>query len=118
MLGALTRMMAILLILFGFFVYITQLVAAAVADGDADVRADACRIGQYAAGEAVAPNAQELAGRLFTTTYMGTVNSSRETRDRWVIITTICASPCEAGGINPSISSSSINHYYHHHHHC
>mmetsp|Transcript_23328 Transcript_23328/g.59695 ORF Transcript_23328/g.59695 Transcript_23328/m.59695 type:complete len:726 (-) Transcript_23328:433-2610(-) len=59
-----------------------QMVAKAVASGDARVKADAARIGQYAEGEPVAPSAQEFAGRLFTTVYMGTVNSSRETRER------------------------------------
>jgi hypothetical protein len=59
-----------------------QLVTKAVAAGDDIVTADAARIGQYTAGEPVAPSAAELAGRLFTTVYMGTENSSADTRNR------------------------------------
>lgn len=59
-----------------------QLVAKAVAAGDDIVTADAARIGQYQAGDPVAPSAAELAGRLFTTVYMGTENSSADTRNR------------------------------------
>uniref|UniRef100_A0A383W8A4 Glutamine-dependent NAD(+) synthetase n=1 Tax=Tetradesmus obliquus TaxID=3088 RepID=A0A383W8A4_TETOB len=58
-----------------------QLAVKAIAAGDAIVAADAARIGQYAPGQAVA-DASELAGRLFHTTYMGTVNSSGATRQR------------------------------------
>jgi NAD+ synthase (glutamine-hydrolysing) len=59
-----------------------QLALKAIAAGDATVLADARRIGQYSPGEAVG-DAAELAGRLFHTVYMGTVNSSAETRNRW-----------------------------------
>jgi len=45
------------------------------------VLSDARRIGQYKEGERV-DDPRELAGRLFTTVYMGSVNSSQETRDR------------------------------------
>ena len=40
-----------------------------------------CRVGQYKEGEKVG-SAQELAHRIFTTVYMGTVNSGSETKDR------------------------------------
>lgn len=40
-----------------------------------------CRVGQYDAEEEVT-DAKELAGRIFATVYMGTVNSSGETRAR------------------------------------
>lgn len=43
---------------------------------------DVRRVGQYKEGEQVAPSAQELASRLFATVYMGTINSSSETRNR------------------------------------
>jgi hypothetical protein len=59
-----------------------QLVTKAVAAGDDIVTADAARIGQYKAGASVAPSAADLAGRLFTTVYMGTENSSNDTRNR------------------------------------
>ncbi|CAG9462919.1 unnamed protein product [Pedinophyceae sp. YPF-701] len=58
-----------------------QMVVAAVREGDAQVAADARRIGQYADGEAV-DDARELARRVFVTVYMGTENSSAETRNR------------------------------------
>jgi hypothetical protein len=59
-----------------------QMVVRAVEAGDTAVLADARRIGRYGEGEAVS-DARELAGRLFTTVYMGSENSSKETRDRW-----------------------------------
>ena len=40
-----------------------------------------CRVGQYTEGEQVG-SASEFAGRVFTTAYMGTENSSAETRQR------------------------------------
>lgn len=43
--------------------------------------ADIRRMGQYGDGEAL-PNAQALAGRLLSTVYMGTANSSDATRSR------------------------------------
>lgn len=49
--------------------------------GDEKVEADARRVGQFSASESVG-TAHELAGRLLTTVYMGTVNSGKETRDR------------------------------------
>jgi NAD+ synthase (glutamine-hydrolysing) len=61
-----------------------QLVVKAVAAGDALVLADARRIGKYGDAETVT-DPQELASRLFTTVYMGSANSSKETRDRCVV---------------------------------
>eukprot|EP00192_Tetraselmis_astigmatica_P007759 CAMPEP_0117672142 /NCGR_PEP_ID=MMETSP0804-20121206/13736_1 /TAXON_ID=1074897 /ORGANISM="Tetraselmis astigmatica, Strain CCMP880" /LENGTH=695 /DNA_ID=CAMNT_0005480703 /DNA_START=32 /DNA_END=2119 /DNA_ORIENTATION=- len=58
-----------------------QLAVKAIADGDKIVEADARRIGQYSEDEAV-DSPQELANRLFVTVYMGTVNSSDETKNR------------------------------------
>lgn len=49
--------------------------------GDKRVAADIRRVGQYGDGEAL-PNAQALAGRLLSTVYMGTANSSDATRSR------------------------------------
>ena len=40
-----------------------------------------CRVGQYKEGESIG-SPQELANRIFTTCYMGTVNSGSETKDR------------------------------------
>lgn len=54
----------------------------AIKTGDAIVTADARRIGQYKLDEAV--TAHDLAGRLFHTVFMGTVNSSIDTRTRCV----------------------------------
>ena len=76
-----------------------RLVAAAVAAGDAAVEADARRVGRYSEGEAVAPSPEELAGRLLTTLYMGSANSTAATRDRcaargcWVLCSA-CACVC------------------------
>lgn len=58
-----------------------QLVVKAVAAGDDTVLADARRIGQYKPDEPV-DDAHGLAGRLFHTCYMGTTNSSAQTRNR------------------------------------
>ncbi|KAF6262108.1 glutamine-dependent NAD(+) synthetase with GAT domain-containing protein [Scenedesmus sp. NREL 46B-D3] len=58
-----------------------QLAVKAIAAGDGTVLADARRMGQYAAGQAV-DDPTDLASRLFHTTYMGTVNSSADTRSR------------------------------------
>ena len=49
--------------------------------GDERVTADIRRVGQYGDGEEL-PSAQALAGRLLSTVYMGTVNSSDATRSR------------------------------------
>ena len=49
--------------------------------GNKQAEEDARRVGQYSPSEKV-ESAQQLAGRLLTTVYMGTVNSSRETKDR------------------------------------
>jgi hypothetical protein len=57
------------------------MVVKAIEAGDEAVLADARRLAKYGPTEAVA-DAQELAGRLFTTVYMGSANSSKETRDR------------------------------------
>lgn len=59
----------------------TQLVTKAVDAGDKLVEADARRVGQYKEGEKIG-TAQELANRIFTTVYMGTVNSGSETKNR------------------------------------
>ncbi|DBA79501.1 TPA: hypothetical protein ACH3X2_007768 [Trebouxia sp. C0005] len=59
----------------------TQLVTKAVDAGDKLVEADARRVGQYKEGEKVG-TPQELANRIFTTVYMGTVNSGSATKDR------------------------------------
>ena len=53
----------------------------AVQAGNEQAEEDARRVGQYLPSEKV-DSAQQLAGRLLTTVYMGTVNSSRETKDR------------------------------------
>eukprot|EP00775_Hariotina_reticulata_P006615 gene6615-6843_t len=58
-----------------------QLVVKAVAAGDQLVLADAQRVGQYKEDDAV-DNAHDLANRLFHTVYMGTENSSADTRSR------------------------------------
>ena len=60
---------------------VLQMVMHAIAAGDSQVAADALRIGQYTEGLGPA-NAKELAGRLFVTVYMGSINSSNETRTR------------------------------------
>lgn len=57
-----------------------QLVVRAIDAGDQTVLADALRIGQYKPGEQV--ESQDLANRLFHTVFMGTVNSSTDTRSR------------------------------------
>jgi NAD+ synthase (glutamine-hydrolysing) len=53
-----------------------------IAQGNEQVLADARRIGQYGPEEVV-DDAQKLANRIFCTAYMGTVNSSAETRSRY-----------------------------------
>lgn len=58
-----------------------QLVVEAVRAGDPVVTADVRRVAGYGAGEGPA-DARELAGRLLSCVYMGTVNSSKETRER------------------------------------
>lgn len=60
---------------------VLQLVVRAIDAGDQTVLADALRIGQYKPGEQV--ESQDLANRLFHTVFMGTVNSSTDTRSRW-----------------------------------
>ena len=45
------------------------------------MEADARRVGQYSEGEKI-DSATDLAGRLLTTVYMGTINSSKETQER------------------------------------
>lgn len=62
-------------------VVLLQLVVRAIEAGDKVVLADALRIGQYKAGETV--EVQDLAGRLFHTVFMGTENSSGDTRSRY-----------------------------------
>ncbi|GJN41096.1 hypothetical protein PR202_gn00423 [Eleusine coracana subsp. coracana] len=49
--------------------------------GDEQVKVDALRIGQYKGGE-IPTDSKELATRLFYTVYMGTENSSEDTRSR------------------------------------
>ena len=60
------------------------MVVDAVAAGNHQVEEDARRIGQYKAEEHV-DDAQQLASRVFTTIYLGTVNSSEETRSRYAL---------------------------------
>lgn len=57
-----------------------QLVVHAIESGDSTVLSDARRIGQYKEGEAI--EVQDLANRLFHTVFMGTENSSSDTRSR------------------------------------
>lgn len=57
-----------------------QLVVRAIESGDKIVLSDAHRIGQYKEGEAI--EVQDLANRLFHTVFMGTENSSGDTRRR------------------------------------
>lgn len=57
-----------------------QLVVRAIESGDSTVLSDARRIGQYKEGETI--EVQDLANRLFHTVYMGTENSSSDTRSR------------------------------------
>ena len=49
--------------------------------GNEQAEEDARRVGQYPSSARV-ESPQQLAGRLLTTVYMGTVNSSQETKDR------------------------------------
>lgn len=58
-----------------------QLVVKAIFNGDEQVLSDARRIGKYSPEEAV-NDPQDLANRIFVTVYLGTVNSSEETRSR------------------------------------
>ncbi|KAM3346793.1 hypothetical protein ACQJBY_021021 [Aegilops geniculata] len=58
-----------------------QLVIKDINKGDEQVKADAMRIGQYKDGE-FPTDSRELAKRLFYTVYMGTENSSEDTRSR------------------------------------
>jgi NAD+ synthase (glutamine-hydrolysing) len=57
------------------------MVVRAVAAGDAAVERDARRLARLAPGEPLG-DAKALAGRLLTTVYMGSDNSSAETRAR------------------------------------
>ncbi|GJN90450.1 hypothetical protein Rhopal_003461-T1 [Rhodotorula paludigena] len=60
-----------------------RLVAKAAAEGNEQVIADARRIaGEPAESQYVPVDPREFCGRIFHTCYMGTKNSSRETRDR------------------------------------
>ncbi|KAJ3669271.1 hypothetical protein LUZ60_011221 [Juncus effusus] len=58
-----------------------QLVFKDIEEGDEQVKADALRIGHYKNGE-VPTNSQEFAKRIFYTVFMGSENSSEETRSR------------------------------------
>jgi len=58
-----------------------QLALQAAREGDTRVQADVRRIGGYD-GEALPTTAAELASRVLTTVYMGSENSSAETRER------------------------------------
>lgn len=58
-----------------------QLVIKDINSGDEQVKADAIRIGKYSNGE-YPTNPKEFAKRIFYTVYMGTENSSEETRSR------------------------------------
>mmetsp|Transcript_14531 Transcript_14531/g.25481 ORF Transcript_14531/g.25481 Transcript_14531/m.25481 type:complete len:725 (-) Transcript_14531:171-2345(-) len=59
-----------------------QLVVEAVAAGDVQVAADMRRIGNYGTDEVLDSDPKQFANRIFVTLYMGTVNSSAETRRR------------------------------------
>ncbi|KAE8647836.1 glutamine-dependent NAD(+) synthetase isoform X2 [Cucumis sativus] len=58
-----------------------QLVVKEIANGDEQVKADAIRIGHYADGE-LPTDSREFARRIFYTVFMGSENSSEETRTR------------------------------------
>lgn len=58
-----------------------QLVIKDIKNGDEQVKADAVRIGKYNSGE-FPTDSKEFAKRIFYTVYMGTENSSEETRLR------------------------------------
>ncbi|KAK9815368.1 hypothetical protein WJX72_002356 [[Myrmecia] bisecta] len=58
-----------------------QMLVKAVQAGDAELEAEVRRVGQYANAEPIA-SAAELANKLLCTVYMGTVNSSMDTRQR------------------------------------
>lgn len=58
-----------------------QLVIKDIKNGDEQVQADALRIGQYKNGE-FPTDSKEFAKRIFYTVYMGTENSSNDTRSR------------------------------------
>ncbi|KAL0542350.1 hypothetical protein IC582_022455 [Cucumis melo] len=58
-----------------------QLVVKEIANGDEQVKADAIRIGHYADGE-FPTDSREFARRIFYTVFMGSENSSEETRTR------------------------------------
>ncbi|KAH9718272.1 glutamine-dependent NAD(+) synthetase [Citrus sinensis] len=58
-----------------------QLVVKEIANGDEQVKADAIRIGRYANGE-FPTESREFAKRIFYTVFMGSENSSQETRMR------------------------------------
>lgn len=53
----------------------------AIAQGNKEVEADARRVGKYSPDEIV-DDSKDLANRLFVTVYLGTENSSDETRSR------------------------------------
>ena len=61
--------------------------------GDAQVLADAVRVGQYGQGEAPA-SVDELASRLLTSVYMGTENSRRVLffwrGSAWAVVAPVC----------------------------
>jgi NAD+ synthase (glutamine-hydrolysing) len=59
-----------------------QLVVRAIKAGDKIVLADALRVGQYKEGETI--EVQDLANRLFHSVFMGTENSSGDTRSRYI----------------------------------
>lgn len=63
-------------------VMLSQLVVRSIKAGDKIVLADALRIGQYKEGETV--EVQDLATRLFHSVFMGTENSSGDTRSRYL----------------------------------
>ena len=59
-----------------------QLVIKAAMDGDEDVERDIRRVAQLSADVPLPTSPRELAGMIFTTVYLGTDNSSAETRAR------------------------------------
>jgi NAD+ synthase (glutamine-hydrolysing) len=93
-----------------------HVVRSTVQVGNKQAEEDARRVGQYSATEKV-ESAQQLAGRLLTTVYMGTVNSSRETRDRAASLTrqvlSLEASPDTESGLSIRALGSSSQSVFH-----
>ena len=71
--------------------FVLQLVVQYIRQGNKEVLAEAQRIGQYGSTDVI-DDPRDLANRIFCTAYMGTVNSSTETRAR-------CAGPGVKGQV-------------------